>query len=240
MPTTTSTRSAPAPADLSVKRRSKRMRWGLIAAGVLLAGVVVGLAYLVYGTHVLAVKTISVRGASVVKVSDILQKADVPIGTPLARVDVGEVKARLEKLPRVASVTVRRGWPHTLVIIVQEYTPVAVTMRGGNWFVVDPSGVPFMPAGKTTTLPQVQGSDNASRAAAIEVARSLPRGITRYVVLTRAQRPDQVQLLLSDKTVVVWGDTSQTASKTQVLLRLMPVPAKKYDVSVPSAPTITH
>jgi cell division protein FtsQ len=97
-----------------------------------------------------------------------------------------------------------------------------------------------MPAGTTTTLPQVQGSDNASRAAAIEVARSLPRGINRYVVLTRAQRPDQVQLLLSDKAVVVWGDTSQTASKTQVLLRLMPVPAKKYDVSVPSAPTITH
>lgn len=216
------------------------MRWGLIAVGVLLAGAVVGLAYLVYGTHVLGVRTITVSGATVVKVSDILQRADVPIGTPLARVDVGEVRTRLERLPRVSSVTVRRGWPHTLVIIVREYTPVAVTLRSGNWFVVDPSGVPFMPAGKSTTLPQVQGSDNASRAAAIEVARVLPRGISRYVVLTRARRPDEVQLLLSDKTVVVWGDTSQTASKTQVLLRLMPVQAKKYDVSVPTAPTITR
>lgn len=216
------------------------MRWWLIAAGVLLAAAVMGLAYLVYGTHVLAVKTITVRGATVVKVSDILAATDVPLGTPLARVDVGAIKARVEKLPRVSSVTVRRGWPHTLVVIVHEYTPVAVTMNGGNWYVVDPSGVPFMPAGKVSSLPQVQGRDDASRAAAIVVARDLPRTISRYVVLTRAQRPDQIELLLSDKSVVSWGDTSQAASKTEVLLNLLKVPAKRYDVSVPTAPTITR
>jgi cell division protein FtsQ len=228
------------PADLSAARRSRRMRWWLIAAGVLVAAAVIGLAYLVYGTHVLAVRTIIVRGATVVKVQDILTAADVPIGTPLARVDVGAVRNRVEALPRVSTVEVRRGWPHQLVIVVHEYTPVAVTMSGGKWFMVDPSGIAFMPAPKVSGLPQVQGSSIPARAAAIVVAKSLPRSISRYVELTRAKRADQVELLLSDKSVVLWGDTGQAANKAQVLLPLLAVPAKKYDVSVPSAPSVTR
>jgi cell division protein FtsQ len=127
-----------------------------------------------------------------------------------------------------------------LVIVVHEFTPVAVTMSGGKWFLVDPSGVPFMPAPKLSTLPQVQGNDQASRAAAIVVAKGLPRSISRYVTLTRAKRADQVELLLSDKSVVLWGDTSQAAKKAQVLIPLLALSAKRFDVSVPSAPTVTH
>jgi len=238
----TTERAAPAPVA-AAKRGAptgRRKRWGLIALGVVVAAAVILLGYIVYGTHVLAVRTITVRGATIVSISDVTAAAQVPLGTPLARVDVGAVKRRVEALPRVASAQVRRGWPHDLVIVVHEYTPAAVTLIGGQWQLVDPSGVAFMPAGHTTTLPQVQGSSDAARAACIVVARSLPTSVSRYVTMVRATRPDQVELVLTPSGFVKWGDTSQPKAKAQVLVPLLNLPAKIYDVSVPSAPTVTR
>ena len=240
-PTETRTRSgASTPADLSAARRSRRMRWGLVIAGVLTAAAVISAAYVVFGTHVLAVRAVSIRGATIVSKQDILNAAAVPVGTPLARVDVAGVRSRVAALPRVSSVNVRRGWPHELVIVIHEYSPVAVTQIGGKWFLVDPSGVAFMPAPSSTTLPQVQGNNATSRAAAIVVAKHLPSNIARHVVLVRANRPDQVELVLTANGLVIWGDTSASTAKAEVLIPLLALQAKKYDVSVPSAPTITR
>ena len=239
-PTVTPTRRSSKPTDLAEVRRSRRMRWWLVGMGVLLAASVVAAAYVVYGTGVLAVRTISVRGATLVSQQDVINAADVPIGTPLARVDVAAVRARIEALPRVATAVVRRGWPHELVIVLHEYRPVAVTQVLGKWYVVDPSGVAFMAAPHTTTMPQVQGNNNDSRAAAITVFNQLPPSLRKHVVFVQAHRPDQVEIVLTKNELINWGDTTQASVKLQVLTPLMALPAKEYDVSVPSAPTVTR
>ncbi len=65
------------------------------------------------------------------------------MGTPLARLDTDEVADRVRALPSVASVDVRRSWPHTLVIEVTERTPVAVVAATDGFVVLDASGVVF-------------------------------------------------------------------------------------------------
>ena len=68
--------------------------------------------------------------------------ADVPLGTPLSRVDAGAVTRRVEAIRQVASATVSVDWPDHVAIAVTERVPVmAVRMAHGGYDLVDPAGV---------------------------------------------------------------------------------------------------
>ena len=64
-------------------------------------------------------------------------------GTPLLRVDVEDVEARVARLPQIAAVEVTRGWPRSVVITVVERVPVAVVGEAGRRSLVDADGVLF-------------------------------------------------------------------------------------------------
>jgi cell division protein FtsQ len=190
---------------------------------------------------VLAVRTVRVVGATTLDPASVIAAAGVPVGTPLARVDVTGARARIEALPKVASVEVRRGWPHDLVLAVVERTPAAaVPTATGGVDLVDAGGVTFSHAASPGRLPVVRAPDSSGLRSALDVLSALPASLRATVVSARASTRDDVTLVLSSGATVRWGDASRGQRKAVVLAALVRSPARIYDVTAPDLPAVTR
>jgi len=224
------------------KRRSSRRgrRWPLLAimlvALLALAGV-----YVVWFSSVLSVDKVQVTGTTMVAPVLIRETAQVPLGRPLARVDLEAIRARVSTLPAVKSVRVSRHWPHQVRIDVTERIAVAVVPRGQGFRGLAADGVLFRsydarPAG----LPQVKDEKGAGKGALQEAARvvgSLPPQVLSRVDHVSVASIDEIKLVMRSGRLVVWGNSSLSAQKAEVLAVLMKRPSSVIDVSVPGRPT---
>ena len=226
-------------------RRAGRL--GALAAVPLLVGLA---GWVLLGSGWLELRSVEVAGVARVTERLVVLTADVPAGTPLARVDLGDVEARVEKIPGVADATVTRGWPHTLRIAVSERVAVLVVPEpDGAWRLVDSGGRSF---GTATTPPAgalrlagdlAEGGQDAATAAdplvraAAAVAASLPADLAGQVTALEARSAEDVRLALLGGAQVRWGSPAQPEEKAAILRTLLPRPSKVYDVSTPRTPT---
>jgi cell division protein FtsQ len=251
MSTRTPTRPKPRAATERFEKRRRsvsRRRW-LLRGAALGVAALLGLAvWLVGWSSVLGVRQVVVRGADQVQPSLVQLKAAVRLGTPLARVDLGAVRARVEAIPAVASAQVRRQWPNTLLVQVVVRVPVLAANSGGRWQLIDRTGVAFKtvaapPAGLPvlTTAGDPATVDRPTLRAMATVAASLPATLAAQVRSIGATSPDDVVLRLASGAQVRWGSADDTAVKAQVLAVLVArVGGPKvslYDVRAPAAPT---
>lgn len=234
--------SEPSPRELSRRRWSRRLRRALPWVGVLLAMLLVAAAsWAVFFSRYLAAENVRVVGTHQVSAAQVRAAAAVPVGTPLARVDLSAIRRRVATIPEVRSVDVARAWPHGIRITVTERVPVAVVDRGNVLQAIDGAGVLFghfahAPAG----LPLIRtdpGSKGAALAEAARVAASLPRDVARRVANLEVASIDQIKLHLHHGRVVIWGSAVDSAHKAQVLSVLLRQNAHTIDVSVPGRPT---
>lgn len=203
------------------------------------ASIVVGVVavWLFYASSVFGVRDVTVVGAEGPVADAVLAAANIPIGTPLARLDAQGIEQRVLSVPQVASVEVRRGWPTAVVLAVDERQPVAVTKSGMEWALVDSSGTVLRTeAKKPAGYIQVEAID-VGVAAALDVITQLPDELTKKVVSVEATTRDDVQLNLRNGATVTWGSSEQSALKSEVLTALLRQKAERYDVSAPELPT---
>jgi cell division protein FtsQ len=205
-----------------------------------LAGLAGFAAWALLGSQLLAVRSVVVSGTRLVPASEVLSIAGVEQGTPLIRVNTGQVAARVDTIRQVRSAQVTRSWPDRVVIVVQERTPaVAVPAPGGGFDLVDGTGVivlwaaarpadlPLYPATAPVTL--LNGDPDLGAAAA--VLGELPARLRRSVESVTAPSPDQVTLQLAGGITIVWGGTGQASAKSEELTVLMRTHSHYYDVS---------
>ena len=227
-------------------RRRRRARWWRRLRPWLLVVLVLAVAatcvYAVYFSSWLAARQVKVTGLVRLSRATVVSDARVPLGTPLARVDLAAVRTRVEAIPAVRSVDISRSWPHAVRIAVTERDPVAVIDRGHGLQALDRAGVTFghyrsKPAG----LPLVEGSSGVRADALAEagkVAASLPPTVLRRVDHIRVATVDRIELHLHDGRTVLWGSSGESTAKAEVLAVLL---HRRHvhliDVSVPGRPT---
>ena len=85
--------------------------WRRVLLAVLGAAAVGLAVWLVFFSSLLAVSGVQVEGVSLLSARQVQRVAAVPVGRPLATVDLGAIAARVENLAPVASVDVSRAWP---------------------------------------------------------------------------------------------------------------------------------
>jgi cell division protein FtsQ len=228
-------------------RRARRRRLRAAApwaVGLAVLGVAGLLAWMVYGTGVFGVREVRVVGADLVNSERVRSAADVPLGQPLARVDVDGVRARVAALAAVESVTVSRDWPSTLRVDVVERTAAAVAPLGGGRFaVLDASGVVFQTLSRRPAhLPVVRvakpGPDDLTTRGALEVLAALTPKLRGQLLEITADGPAKITLKLRGERTVVWGDASQSATKSTVATALLNRDEDTIDVSAPGVPTV--
>jgi cell division protein FtsQ len=218
------------------KARTRRtLRWVVLVLTVALVALAV---WAVWFSTLLSVTEVRVLGARTVSIDEVRQAAAVPAQQPLARVDADGVAARVGAIPEVASVEVRRGWPHVLVVVVTERTPIAVTRAGSAWTYLDATGARFgTPAAPPKGMPVVVASTDAALASATGVVAALPASLSAVVTTVNARTRDDVVLTLSGGSTVQWGSPDESPRKATVLAALLKVKARSYDVSAPDLPT---
>ncbi|MFW3173105.1 cell division protein FtsQ/DivIB, partial [Geodermatophilus sp. CPCC 206100] len=226
--------------------RDRRRRL-LVRVGTAVA-VVVLLAWLLWGSPVLAVSSVRVDGAGTLTAAEVVEVAGVAEGTPLLRVDVDAARDRVARLPQVASVEVTRGWPRSVVITVVERVPVAVVERAGSRTLLDAEGVLFdtvtgaPPVGVVPLDVAAPRPDDRATSAALAALVALPEDVRAGVTAARATTSEDVTLDLADGTTVLWGSAEDAGDKAQVLVALLGQlaagslePADTIDVSAPAA-----
>ncbi len=242
----------PDPADQGTRRRFLRRirerRWRLLKR-ILLAlvalALVVGGVWLVFFSSTTSVKGGVVRGVDVLSEREVLRAARVPVGVPVATVDLDAVQARVEQLAPVREAEVSRAWPDQIAIEVTEREAVVAVEREGAWRGVDEQGVVFrdfpdQPKG----LPVVAMSATTSVEALAEAAQvvgALPPDILQRVERLEVGSIDRIALLLRGGVTVNWGSADQGEDKARVLQVLLDQkgPASTvYDVTAPGRPTV--
>lgn len=200
------------------------------------------LAWVLLASPLLAVRQVSVTGASRLGQQQILAAAGIATGTPLARLDTAAVAARVRLLRPVADVSVTRDWPHGVRVRIAERQPVAGVRQGQTVLLLDRGGVAFASAGSfpVGVVPLVvdrPGPNDSATRAALSVLQALPTGLRARLGSLSAASPEQVELLLADGRTVVWGGAGGAAQKVPAVEALLRLPGKVFDVSAPGVVT---
>jgi cell division protein FtsQ len=219
--------------------------WRYVIGSVLLVVLAAGAIWLVFVSSVLTVKHVDVQGESLLSRQQVLAAAQVPPGEHLADLDVAAIRSRVGALAPVRHVDVSREWPDGVLIRVTERTAVAVVEIDGRYHAMDSQGVlfrdyPHPPAG----MPRVvtgTATGSSALAEAAKVIAALPHDLAARVDHVQVSGVDQISLDLRSGQVVVWGNSTESGLKAEVLAKLLAHPAHTYDVSVPGQPvTSTH
>jgi cell division protein FtsQ len=107
----------------------------------------------------MTVDVVEVEGVDPAARERLLAAADLQVGKSMLSADPWEIKRRIEQLPTVGSVTVRRLWPSKVVITAEARRPMAMWRKDGQWAVIDQRGHAFAAASTEdySRLPKVEG-----------------------------------------------------------------------------------
>lgn len=218
------------------RSRRRRIVW-LSAAGAVVA-LVLGTVVAAY-SPLFAVERITVVGAKTLDAAEIERALAGQVGTPIALVDPGEVKAALVAFPLIETYALEARPPRDLTVRIVERTPIGVVQSDAGYTLVDAAGVALS---TTTSQPEGQplleiaGSTGgpAFESAGL-VVRSLPAQLRGELTGVRASTADDVTLVLGGSTTVVWGNAEDAGAKSAALagLRQAQPDAGSYDVSSP-------
>lgn len=223
-------------------RAAERKRWQVVRISIwlLVASVMAGLVYLFGFSPVFAAQKILVSGNQVLTKQQVLAASQVPLGTPLARLDADLVAERVSGLPAVAEVTVQRRWPDSLQISVTERDARLAIPAGGGYLLADANGVVFQavtdpPSGLVRVV--APSTDRQLLADVGTVFSALSSDTAARVLRLEAATRDGIELRLRDGVTVIWGSAEKSELKSQVLENLLSKGGRVFDVSAPGFPT---
>jgi cell division protein FtsQ len=256
-PGTTRTKPRGAAAGMARKRTNP---WKALFVVVLMVGLVGAAGWVVLGSRLLVVRHVDVTGMKRLHRAEVLRAAAVPLGTPLARLNGGAVRARVAAVAQVRSVTISRKWPSTLRIQITERTPEVAVAADGRFDLVDAAGVTVATAKKPPHgMPRLNITGglpgNPAVRAAVAAVTALPPALEAKV--RQVDAPDAAHVTLHLRiwrpipgpripgrphkrphaVTVAWGDGSRGKEKSDVLTALLTHDATRYDVSSPDVAT---
>jgi POTRA domain, FtsQ-type len=141
--------------------RLSRPGWKILGAGLLVAGLWVGLPRLLRGTEFFRVRRIEVRGLRNLRAEEVARLLPVPARMSLFD-DLAPIQRAADSIPGLERVSVGRKLPGTLVVSVEEAPVVALVMRRGRLQLVSEDGavLPFDPTVAAPDLPVVREADS--------------------------------------------------------------------------------
>jgi cell division protein FtsQ len=114
----------------------------------------------------LGIERVTIAGLSQLRENEILQTAGISSKQSLVFLDAPDARERLERLPLVKTASVRKLFPHELVVTLTEREPFALWQRNGEVFVVAGDGtvIDLFQDARFANLPLVVGDEANARA----------------------------------------------------------------------------
>jgi cell division protein FtsQ len=214
----------------------------LVLAMMGLTLLTVALGLVLYFTPVMSARSIIVTGIGAVTRDEVLDAAQVRLGTPLLQINTDRVADRVAAIRRVASARVQRQYPSALRITIVERVPLVVKDFPDGPHLYDRDGVDFATAPPPPALPYIDvdnpGPSDPATKAALAVLTALRPEIAAQVGRIAAPSVASITLTLTDGRTVIWGTNERTDEKADKLAALLTQPGRVYDVSSPDLPTV--
>jgi cell division protein FtsQ len=214
----------------------------LVLATLGLTVLAVALGLVLYFTPVMSARSIIVTGIGTVSREEVLDAAQVRVGTPLLQINTDTVADRVAAIRRVASARVQRQYPSALRITVIERVPLVVKDFPDGPHLYDRDGVDFATAPPPPALPYLDvenpGPSDPATKAALAVLTALRPEVVAQVGRIAAPSVASITLTLTDGRTVIWGTNERTEEKAEKLGALLTQPGRVYDVSSPDLPTV--
>lgn len=242
---------APTSAPLQLRPRTRASggwkNWAYGVGALALAALVfVGV---VFFSPLLATRTITVEGASLLDEATVQQQLSQLQGVPMTRISESEVASIIGNENVLYGVSLQANPPHELVVQLHERVPVAVVENEGSFVLVDNEGVQLGTAASVEDagVPLVAGGLEMVGSAAFStvtgVLAALSTSILSQVSEAKADSASTITLEMVDGTQVVWGTPEESDLKAKVLVQLMDSvgtqrAVETYDVSSPLVPTV--
>ncbi len=221
---------------------NRRRPWRRALLVVLAAATLGLLAWVVGWSTWLGLDDVEVTGVTGPEAAAVVKLVDVPLGTPLARVDTEAVGARVRERVTIAEVSVRRSWPGTLTVeVVPRSAALVVRNPQGRLEVVDAEGVSFgtvraVPKGvPVVTATGAEGTTREALLSSLALLEALPADLAGKVSGIKVSSANLITFTLGERTVV-WGGGEDSARKVAILTALLRTKAKVIDVSAPDTP----
>jgi cell division protein FtsQ len=206
----------------------------------------------------LALETITVRGAQALSREAVIAAADLHPGASMLRLRPSTLRDRLLAHPRIAGAEVRLVWPRGLDVVVRERTSLCIIRCGDSWLEVAADAVVLamheLQDGPGLGLFELEGVDptsvsiggrlpGAGSAAALEALGSI---LAEGETLTAASLASgNLSATLGDGTVLLLGPAgADLSSRTRVALGLLAEiraagrPVAYIDARLPGQPVI--
>jgi cell division protein FtsQ len=210
-------------------RGSRRRRFAITTVVGLIVALVAVLAVAVF-SPILALRTISVQGTSVIPASQVQDALSGQLGTPLALLNDDKIRSELSGIILIRSYVTEIVPPNTLVVRIVERKAIGALKTGSGYEQVDPAGVVLAKSSTPGGLPVIDigksGVNSAGFAAATRVLLAMPPSVLAEVGSISATTLDNVNFTLSRSNhTVIWGsatDSGQKAVALAVLLKTCP------------------
>jgi cell division protein FtsQ len=228
--------------------RDHATRWAktlaLVTIPVLL---LVGFAAATY-TPLFRLRDIRVEGTKSLRPGEVITLAGIGSGTNVFHLDTASIVTTLEADPWIRSATVERHLPGSVVITVQERTPIARALVGTTSTVVAGDGI-VLPGAVTTGLPEIRASvgelSDDDRTAAAEALDAIPPVVRGRVSAVVAEPTGSFVMDLAGGLIVHYGIGGDQLAKATALRSVLAWAARVHvalaqiDLSVPQAPSAT-
>jgi cell division septal protein FtsQ len=217
----------------SAQRKRLRVKRLFMRAWILCkwGGAIALCAIFVWGMHLVVkmvktseyfrVRTVDIRGYSVLSRQEILYLLAVPKRATLFELDFTRMGRRLERHPQVQAVSLRRQFPGTLQVIVQERVPRLVVTSGTQDVVVGEEGVVLRPvmSVQDRALPRLVLNDKAALAPGMRLQQ---HAVSRALELMRDYSKSAVAdtLRVVSLTVQDNGTSSWTVDPDKFTVRV--------------------
>jgi cell division protein FtsQ len=215
-----------------VKDRARRRRRLLLLAVV--AGLLALLLWRVSNSSLFGLSGVEVTGVKELTEAEVVRASAVRVGEPVLRLDLGAIKARVERLPWVEHATVARVAPSGLRIQITERTAAASLAGGGRFWLVAADGTVLASArDKPGGIPHVSGVPvrdyapgvrlpaRGPLANALAALRGMDPQLRRWITSVTARTEASLAFGLRGGGILQYGIAERQAAKDEAALLLL-------------------
>ncbi len=233
-------REAPEPEpepDPEERRRARRRTIASVGVSLLvLAGIAAAMPF----TPMMPVHGVNVDGNAALTPEQVEELTGIVPETPMGRVDVRAAAEGVAANPWVKSATVKRDWPSSIQVDVEEYTAVAFVALEDGAHLIDAEGKDFLVADPPPGAMELVGpgiEDEEGKRAAVEIAASISEKARGQVEALDARGPYEYVLRLREGRTVVWGAAEDNANKALALESVLQMEGTEFNISNPELVT---
>ena len=105
----------------------------ILLVATVLTGCVIWFSFQMFAeSDIFRIAVVEVQGNSMVSEQQVLEKAGLTRGTSMLGLDIPKIEKNIKGLPWVDEVEIKRHWPSNVMVVVSEYSPLALINLAGD------------------------------------------------------------------------------------------------------------